>query len=267
MNDKGNSIDGRGRRMNWFTSILVIVGLASLLYFVICFCYIGLSVSFVIFWGITGVAFISAGVLLSILWKKGFVWPTWIKIIVITVFLLGAAIFTFTEAVIVYYSNQSAPSKVEYLLVLGAKVNGTHVSAPLWRRLNKAADYLKQEDNQATKVIVSGGQGRGEDISEAKAMHDYLVEKGIDKSRIIMEDQSTNTDENIQFSRDIIKNDDAKIAIVSNGFHIYRATRIAKKQGMTKVIGLSASSGPVMALCYYVREGFAVIAYKLKGRI
>ncbi len=251
--------------MNVTSLILLLLGLGSLVYFVICFSYAGLSASFTIVWGMVGAVSIVSGIILRILWLRGFIWPTWIRVTILVVVTLGIAIFLFAESVIVYYSNQDAPNEVEYVIVLGARVNGTRITGSLWRRLNTAADYLSEEQNRDVKVIVSGGQGPGEDISEAQAMHDYLVEKGIEKSRIIMEDKSTNTYENIEFSRKIINNDNAKVAIVTNGFHIYRATSMAKKQGMTEVYGLSASSDPIMRFSYYVREGFAVIAYKLKG--
>ena len=253
--------------MNWLSLVLIIIGAASLLYFVICFSYAGLSASFTIVWGLLGVACVVAGIVLQILKLHGFIWPTWIKVLSISVFLIGAGVFLCAEAVIVYHSNQNAPENVEYLIVLGARVNGTRITGSLWRRLDKTVDYLKEESNKDTKVIVSGGQGKGEDISEAQAMYEYLVKQGIDKSRVIMEDKSTNTYENIQFSREIIQNDDAKVAIVTNGFHIYRATTMARKQGMTNAYGLSATSDPIMTFSYYIREGLAVIAYKVKGTL
>ena len=253
--------------MNGISSVLFIVGILSLVYFLMCLSHAGLSASFTGVWAVVGAGCVIAGIILHRLWLHGFIWPTWIRVIVITVFSIGALIFVCAEATILYYSNQSAPKQVEYLIVLGARVNGTRITGSLWRRLDAAADYLKESDNKETKVIVSGGQGPGEDISEAQAMHDYLVKEGIDKSRIIMEDKSTNTYENIEFSRKIINNDDAKVAIVTNNFHIYRATTMAKKQGMTQVNGLSASSDPIMTFSYYVREGFAVVAYKLKGSL
>lgn len=267
MRNGGKSEGSRGKRMNKVALILYILGTASLLYFVICFSYAGLSASFTYVWGIGGVLSILVGVILQRLMLHGFVWPMWIKIVVATVLIVGAGLFIYAESLIIYHGNQEAPENVEYLVVLGARVNGTRITGSLWRRLNAAVDYLNEESNPDTKVIVSGGQGPGEDISEAQAMHDYLIEKGIAKDRIIMEDQSTNTYENIKFSREIIQDDNATVAIVTNGFHIYRGTSMAKTHGMTKVSGLSASSDPIMAFSYYVREGFAVVAYKLKGMI
>lgn len=267
MKNGEKSEKSKEKDMNKVALILYILGIASLLYFVICFAYAGLSASFTIVWGAGGVLSIVAGVILQKIYLRGFVWPVWIKIVAATVVIVGAGLFIYAESLILYYGNQTAPENVEYLVVLGARVNGTRITGSLWRRLNATADYMKQESNQDTKVIVSGGQGPGEDISEAQAMYDYLIGKGVAKDRIIMEDQSTNTYENIKFSREIINDDNATVAIVTNGFHIYRGTSMAKKQGMTRVNGLSASSDPVMAFSYYVREGFAVLAYKLKGLI
>lgn len=258
---------GRGSKMNSLSIILFILGAASFIYFLICFCYAGLGTSFTKVWGVLAIMCVVVASILRRLWLQGYVWPTWIKVVVITTFSIGAIVFLLAESVVIYNSNQSAPQQVEYLVVLGAKVNGTKLTGSLWRRLKAAEEYLKDEENQNTKVIVSGGQGQGEDISEAQAMHDYLVEHGIEESRILMEDKSTSTYENILFSRKMIGNDEAKVAIVTNGFHIYRAKAMADKQGMTNVYGLSASSDPIMTFSYYVREGIAVVAYKIKGSI
>ena len=75
----------------------------------------------------------------------------------------------------------------DYMVVLGAQVNGTKVSRALRYRLDAAFEYAM--DNKNTKVIVSGAQGYKEDITEAKAMRDYLVEKGLEVERVIMEDK------------------------------------------------------------------------------
>ena len=106
-----------------------------------------------------------------------------------------------------------------------------------------ALDYL--EENPSAKVVVSGGQGSGEDISEAAAMKGYLVEHGLEEERILLEDRSVNTAENIRFSMELIEADwsgreaEPSLVIATNSFHVFRALRIAKKQGVTQVSGLS----------------------------
>lgn len=88
-------------------------------------------------------------------------------------------------------------------------------------------------DNPDTLCIVSGGKGDDEKISEALAMKNYLLEKGMDSDRIIMEDKSTSTYENIQNSLKILDELGMShdMTIVTDGFHQYRASLIAKAQG------------------------------------
>ena len=93
------------------------------------------------------------------------------------------------------------------------------------------------------------------------------MEKGLQEELIIKEEASTNTDENIAYCRALIGDQQASVAIVTNSFHLYRAVKIGKKQGLQKVYGIAAPTNKVMALNYYAREGLAVVSYKLRGRI
>lgn len=146
--------------------------------------------------------------------------------------------------------------ELEYLIVLGAHINGTEPSRALQNRLNTAMEYL--EKNPKTLVVVSGGKGSDEDISEAEAMGKYLICRGIAAERIILEDQSTNTVENLKFTAKLISKE-AKIGIVTNDFHIYRSLKLAKKQGYTSVCGISAPSVPLYQPYYVLREILAMI--------
>ncbi|MEF9840800.1 MAG: YdcF family protein, partial [Lachnospiraceae bacterium] len=110
-----------------------------------------------------------------------------------------------------------------------------------------------------TMAVVSGGRGKGEDITEALAMQNYLVACGIHESRILLEDASTNTKENLDFSSQFLKLKKDKIGIVSNNFHMYRALALAKKQGYKHVYGIAASCKPIIFPNYMVREFFAVL--------
>lgn len=139
------------------------------------------------------------------------------------------------------------------------------MSKALKRRLDTALIYLN--DNPDSKIIVSGGQGKGEEISEALAMKNYLVSMGINEMRIMMEDQSTNTEENIRFSQSFINGKNQKIVVVTNKFHVFRATLIAKKQGMINVEGLGAPTDDILVIHYHVREFFAIVKDKIVGNI
>ena len=104
---------------------------------------------------------------------------------------------------------------LEYIIVLGAHVQGTRLTLALLERTRRALQYL--EENPETKAVLSGGQGEGEDISEAQAMCNYLVEHGIDRERLILEGRSTSTTENLKFSLEIIGLDHS-VGVVTNNF-------------------------------------------------
>jgi len=148
---------------------------------------------------------------------------------------------------------------------LGAQVKGERPGLSLLKRLDEA--YLYLEENPETKAVLSGGQGPGEDISEAECMRRYLTEKGIDASRLIMEEHSTSTYENIKFSAEKIRDIEANIGVISNDFHIFRAVRIARKQGLVNACGIAAATEPVMQIHFFLREIAAIAKDKLVGNI
>lgn len=155
--------------------------------------------------------------------------------------------------------------KAAYVIVLGAQVRGTRITGSLMRRLDSACHYLKLHPE--TKVIVSGGQGKGEDISEAEAMAEELKRRGIARERIIEEDRSTSTEENLRFSADFIGDMTEPVMLVTNNFHICRALMLGKKVGYTCLYGIAATSNPVLFLNYMVREFFAVLLTKVRSML
>ena len=152
--------------------------------------------------------------------------------------------------------------RVDCLIVLGAQVKGKKITDSLKRRLDRAVMYLKKYPD--TRVIVSGGQGPGEEISEADAMAEYLITSGISRKRIIREGQSTSTRENLRYSKKYTDPQKEKIGIVTNGFHMYRALLIADQEGYRNTYKVPASSNPVFQINYLMREFFAVVHVWLK---
>ncbi len=146
------------------------------------------------------------------------------------------------------------------VVVLGCKVKEGRPSMMLKRRLDAAYDYLCDHEN--TAVIVSGGKGNDEIISEAQCMYDYLIEKGISPERIIIEDKSSSTYENLKFSKEIIqeKELEEKITIITDGYHQLRAEMIANDLDL-EAYNISASTNPGLVPTYWVREWFG-IAYQ-----
>lgn len=251
--------------MYLLSKLFIIVGCLCLLYGAAMILYVGIQASFLWFWIGSGIISIIVSIILRYLVIHQIETARWIKIILFLCFFLGCSIFLIVEGTIIYYANQTSDIEADYMIVLGAKVQKKTVSRALRYRLDTTYSYAIEHEK--TRIIVSGGQGKGEEVTEAKAMYDYLVAKGIAKERIIMEENSTNTKENIQFSKEKIKDCNKTVLIVSNDFHIYRSVSIAKKEGFTDVYGLPAPTDIGMIPSYYIREGFAVIKDKIIGNM
>lgn len=119
----------------------------------------------------------------------------------------------------------SEKQNFQYIIVLGCQVFGKKVPPLLAGRIEKGIElYHKNPD---AILIMSGGQGNGEDIAEAEAMKQYAIEHGVDENRILVEDQSTDTRENLLNSLALMQEGTGSIAIVTNAFHVFRALLIA----------------------------------------
>lgn len=245
--------------------LILAIGLFCLIYYGIIIGYSGTGTSFSSFWLFVGILCISLFVLIRFAISRDINIPQPIRYLVIFIVLCGLCIFLIIEGLIIYHANKEAEPNMDYLIVLGAQIRGSRITNSLYKRLKASEIYLKE--NPETLVIVSGGQGPGEDITEAEAMKNYLLENGIAEERILVEDKSTNTVENILYSKELITKDEAKVAVVTNGFHVFRSINIAKKQGITNVQGLSASSDRVLFISYYVREVLAVMKDFICGNI
>ena len=155
----------------------------------------------------------------------------------------------------------------DYMIVLGAGVHGTTPSMILSERLEAAYGYLIAHPE--TVAVLSGGQGHGEDITEASCMFDALAARGIDPQRLWLEERSTSTWENLQFSLAIIEEKTGsrpqRIGLVSSEFHLYRACLQAKDHGVTAG-GIPAQTGWVtLRINYCLREIAAMWKYLLLG--
>lgn len=187
-----------------------------------------------------------------------------------TLVISGIALFIIIEGIIINESMKTPTKEADYLIVLGAKVNGTSPSQILGYRIDKAAEYLKEHPD--TKVIVSGGQGADEGISEAEAMYEGLVKRGIDASRIFQETESTSTKENLDFSIQLMEKKgvnlkEENVIIVTTNFHVFRGVKIAEKAGLINVEGLSAKSVWYLVPFHYVREFLAIIKNVVLGNM
>lgn len=187
------------------------------------------------------------------------------KIILIPVIIIGLflAILILFEGFLTYkmmtFKNIDELKDVKYEIILGAGLYGDKPSPILQERLDAGLAYLELHPN--TKVIVSGGQGSNELISEAEAMKNFLVSKGINPNRIIEENKSESTFQNLEFSQKKLEEQGIKnneVLIVTSDFHLYRAMEIADYLGL-KTEGLPAKTPIVLRIQYMTREFPAMI--------
>lgn len=181
-----------------------------------------------------------------------------IALILVMILGIGIGVTAITETVCMVKEVRNVPPQNTPAVVLGCSVKGTRPSRILQERLDAAYEYLTE--NPEAMCILSGGQGNGEDITEAQCMYEYLTEKGIDKERLILEEQSTDTEENLKYAKLLLEEHQLgeEIAIVTSEFHSYRASIIAENVGIESY---SVASNTILFMLptYYVRELYAIL--------
>ena len=248
-----------GRPENRRHGLLTVIAAVCLLLSAVCrFVLPGVRFSALLF--LCGAA-VCAGLRLLNLWAARSRAGRGCRFAAVCVLAAGFLIFLVVEGMILWAGERPMPDdEPAAVIVLGAGVNGTTPSLTLRTRLDAAAEYLQAHPD--VPAVLSGGQGPGEDITEAQAMYTALVSRGISPERLLLEERSTSTAENLSFSREILVerglDPAAVVAVVTNDFHQFRAQLIARESGMT-VIGVPAEL-PWWWLNanYYVREFFAL---------
>lgn len=182
--------------------------------------------------------------------------------------VLTGAIFVVCLSLFLGYTGHRAlvDYKEDAVVVLGAAVHGENVSRTLAYRLDKAAEYA--EKNPGALIVVSGGKGAQEDITEASAMEQYLIDKGISRQRIIKEEKATSTFENFKFSKEILDRrfkDGYTCGYITSDFHLYRAGSIAKQAGL-EARGLGSHTQWYNLPPSYLRESLAVVKFWILKR-
>ena len=244
--------------------VLFLVGIAFLIYFLCVAFFVGHGTNFYFIWLILAVVVMTFAILL----KRGFFishFPLWIRRTFVILLCMGVMIFGIVEGFIISGFSMKGQPGADYVIVLGAQMKADGPSKALQYRLDEAIRYLNE--NPSSKVIVSGGQGSDEHISEAQGMYEYLVEKGIEKDRIIKEDKSVNTTQNLTFSAEYLDRERDSVAVVTNNFHVFRAVKIAEKAGYQNVCGIAAKGEPFLQINNMMREFFGVMKDFLFGNM
>ena len=197
--------------------------------------------------------------------------PRWLKPI-LALLLAGVLTFTVSLGLVLAGMESRLEDEADTMVILGCMVYPWGPSILLQDRLDTALDYLETRPDMT--IIVSGGKGDDEHISEAQAMHDYLVEHGIASERILLEDQSENTYENLLFTTRLMAEQGIdstdEVVVVSNGFHLTRVrmlfSRVHGDDYQLNTLAAPSSHLP-SRLKMYVREPLALIkSYLCDGR-
>lgn len=186
--------------------------------------------------------------------------PAFFRYLISILIMLGIVSFIAAESVIIYQGLQKYEQKSDYVIVLGAEVNNNQISASLKYRLDAALDiYEKYPD---TIFVVSGGKGSNEVDSEAQFMHDYLYEHNVSANQIIMENRSTNTYENLLYSKQLLDlysdGNPYDVTIVTNAFHTYRSKYLAERVGLDAHT-YAADMHQISIPNFYIREYFGLV--------
>ena len=181
--------------------------------------------------------------------------------------VIGLLVVGITEAIIIKASFGDPKEQVDYMVVLGAKVNADGPSVSLWDRICGAYEYM--EEHPDVIAVVSGGQGTDEPITEAECMYRELVMLGIDPKRIWIEDDATSTWENIQFTLNLIEEKTGqrptKLGVLSSEYHLFRASLFAKACEV-EFVGIPARTSRVSQMInHFMREVAGVWHYLLLG--
>lgn len=244
-------------------NIWLLLGIAFIAYYVIEALFVGFTFSLLWLWGAAGAVCLICAALTA---KHGKLpLPKWLFRAICVILALVFAVFAVLEGFILSQMDAKGEDGLNYIVVLGARVNKNGVpSKPLYWRIDAAEEYLRA--NPDTVAILSGGKGADEPMSEAQCMFDTLVTRGIDESRLLMEDKSTSTNENIRYSLALME-EDATFGVVTNNFHVFRAVRIAEEVSGRAVSGIASQYLDALLIHYMAREAVGIAKDILEGNM
>lgn len=176
-------------------------------------------------------------------------------------FYLLSLLATYALSAVLNLIHLRKRRRADYIIVLGAGLIGARVTPLLAARIDKGIELLAF--NPKAMLIMSGGQGPGEDLAEGRAMADYAIDKGVDPERIVVEDRSASTEENLLFSRALMEKETPRVILVTTAYHVFRALLLARQQGM-KCVGFGAKTKWYFTLNALLREfgGYLSLTWK-----
>lgn len=247
------------------TWVLAAGAVICLAYFIAIVLYSGIGTSFAVIWLIFAGGLGLAAASLKVYEREPQRIALWIPVSMVTLCASGLVIILLLQILMFGRIPVVAESGLDYVIVLGAQVRPEGPSKTLKLRLDKAAEYALQ--NPETILILSGGQGEGEPEPEARAMERYLLAQGVPQEQMILEDRSTSTLENLAYSRPLMKKQSAKVGILTSNFHMYRARKIAEKQGLEEVRSIAAESDRLLFFHFCFRDALAILKDRIAGNL
>ena len=236
------------------------LGAASIAYYFVLWRASRLGLSMSGMWIAIGVVLIAAGALC-----RSTRIPRWLHIAWRAALCLGVAAVVALEGLVISGMHAAAPPGMDYLIVLGARVDPDGPSPALNRRLNCVMSIL--DDHPDARIIASGGQGLDEPMSEAQCIREELVRRGVDGDRILLEDRSASTAQNLAYSMALMDDPAARVGVITNNYHVYRATRIARRVGLKNVHGIAAVYTGHTKFHYMIREAICLVVDFIRGNI
>lgn len=187
-----------------------------------------------------------------------------VRNIILCLLLVGVLCFSALLGLVLDGSYDHINGDPQIMIVLGCQVKSWGPSILLQDRLNEALDYLEEHPDMT--VVVSGGQGPDEPMSEAQAMCEYLVENGFPAEQILLEDESHNTMQNLMYTMELLAGEGYDVTqdmvVVSNGFHLTRVRMLWERVcgGDYNLSTLAAPSSHLPSrLKMYIREPLALV--------
>lgn len=250
-------------RSRWINGIELFVGIFCMIYYFVCVFSVGPYVSLLYIWLAAGILLMVKAVCCLRFLNHIRGGRKWVTILCDTLDLVIAwVILTFLlfAGFVISDIHEEAEDGCDYVIILGARVRDGRPSEILQKRIQAAYEYL--QENPETKAVGTGGAAAPGEISEGRCIADTLQEMGISADRILCEERSGTTVENMRFSLEMIPDHPGHIAVISNGFHIFRAKYILSGFTEASVSGIAAPGGGVATLHYIMRE-YVVFAVDL----
>lgn len=244
--------------------LFLLLGLAVELYCVVLTIWMG-PISFALPLALMGVGLMVLGGV-PLFCKSGVLQAVCHKVLAPAV-LAVVCVMAVSEGFVLHGVAAKSTDPVDYTIVLGAGLRGDKVPLTLRTRLQAALDADGGE-----MIVVAGGQGPRETVTEASAMQKWLTDAGVDPDRILMEDRSTNTHENLTFAAGIIEAhsgrsiDEVKVRIISSDFHCTRAKLLAKRLGYGEVSTYGGKTPAILVPVNHIRESMALVKSLLFDR-